>query len=253
MPMGRHLPDAKAAVLGLHGFGGYPGELALPAGRLVDQGFSVVVPRLPGHGTCQEDFDRSTGRDWYTAAREAYLDLAAVYPTVHLLGHSMGGLLALLLAEEFEVGKMVLMAPAVQLSQRSFPLIGLVSLFRHRMVIPWKSDPSVTFFDDRDPGDDEFLGHEYWGWLNFRKLNEMRRLQVKANRGLSRVTADLLVMTGGKDPTVPEAVGPYLKKRIPGRVEILHLPDASHLVPYDPDTASRERAMDRMAGFFSSC
>ncbi len=250
LPISIHTSDATHAVLGLHGFGGYAGELALPVGLLTNRGFAAYVPRLPGHGTNQDDFDLSTGNDWYTTAREAYIDLSNRYETVSVIGHSLGGTLALLLAEEFSIGKMVLLAPAIELKSWIFPFVGILRLFKHRIPIPWKADPSVPFFDERDPDDDEFLGNEYWGCLNVKQINQLRLLQKRAHRALKDVSGELLVITGGKDLSVPQSVGELLVTRTSAHTKVLHLPDASHLIPYDPDSASRDKAMSSMIEFF---
>ena len=51
-----HEPRAEKAVLLVHGFTGYPGELVRPAEDLYEKGFDCFVPRLPGHGTTGKDF-----------------------------------------------------------------------------------------------------------------------------------------------------------------------------------------------------
>jgi carboxylesterase len=89
--MRRHEKPVSQAVLCIHGFGGYPGELALPARYLYEAGFDVPVPRLPGHGTSQKDFDRTDRFDWVGAACDGLADALKRYEHVHLLGHSMGG------------------------------------------------------------------------------------------------------------------------------------------------------------------
>ena len=47
---------------------------------------------------------------------DAWADIKARCDTVHLVGHSMGGILAVLLASRFPVGKLVLVAPALRAS-----------------------------------------------------------------------------------------------------------------------------------------
>lgn len=77
-------------VLVLHGWNGNAGMLAEQVKALMDQGFGVVVPDLPGHG-------KSTG------SRFSFYDLGMIIADVFrrtdfkaVIGHSAGGLLALL-------------------------------------------------------------------------------------------------------------------------------------------------------------
>lgn len=241
---------SSTAVLGLHGYGGYPGELALPAQLLHQAGCSVCVPRLPGHGTTQQDFDRTTRHDWVSAAVESYLDLSAVYEHVYVMGHSMGALLAVLLSAVFPVERIVLMAPALEMRSRYMSLVPVLRLLRRSIPIDWNPDPSVEFFDDRDPDDDTVLGKEYWSSLNLKQINELFKLRKEATRLLSKVCADTLVLTGGKDPTVPEHVGAMIAAKTRGPVRHVHLPEASHLIPYDPNAAERTKAMNEILSLF---
>ncbi len=54
----------KKGVLLIHGFLGSPFEMKYLANRFIQNGFTVSVPRLPGHGTSLEDMARFTGSDW---------------------------------------------------------------------------------------------------------------------------------------------------------------------------------------------
>ena len=66
-----HTEKAKKAILCLHGYAGYPGEMVRPATDISEKGFDVYVPRLPGMGTTGEDFMRSRRKDWLGVAVNA--------------------------------------------------------------------------------------------------------------------------------------------------------------------------------------
>ena len=93
--------DEKVGVLFLHGFTATPYTLREWATRTAEAGYRVAVPRLPGHGTSWRELEITDGRDWYAAAERAFLDLRAVCPVVFVAGLSMGGALALRLAEQY--------------------------------------------------------------------------------------------------------------------------------------------------------
>lgn len=255
LEMGDGRPDAgdgRRAVLGLHGFTGYPGELSLPASVLHKAGFSVFIPRLPGHGTSGKDFNTTTHRDWIRSAVETYEALNAVYDHVYLLGHSMGGLLALLLAESFSVEKIVLFAPAVCIRAKGVALLPFLSYFLKRIPIEWEPDEKVVFFDERDPEDDKFLGEEYWSWMYLKRVRNLLQLRRRCIKDLKKVSASTLVVTGGKDPTVSENSGEWIGDRIQGKIRHIHLPEAGHLIPYDKHEESRSRAMYEMVYWFGA-
>lgn len=243
--------DRKRAVLGLHGYGGYPGELALPATRLHEKGFSVFVPRLPGHGTSQKDFDTTTAQDWLLSAQEACRQLLSSYDEVSIVGHSMGGLLACILASRFPVRSTVLLAPALVLRQRITKLIPLLSPFIHHIPLPWEPDPEVPFFDQRDEGDDEYLGREYWSQFNLRKARQLLRLQRTARRSLGSIASPVLTIVGSEDRTVSMASIDQLDRALVCAHESLIIPGASHLLPYEKDEASRTQVIEAILSFFS--
>lgn len=232
----QRLGDGKDAVLGLHGFMGYPGELSFPAKKLAEAGFTVSVPRHPGHGTCGEDFNLSNGEQWFRAAVDSYLELKSSHEKVHVMGHSMGGVLAILLASIFPVEKMVLMAPAVKINGPLF-MSELVSPFVNKSLIKpaWKQDTSVVFHDDRDEDDDLFLGQEYWAWSYMKRLADLSRLRRKSISRLPRVKAETLNIMGHNDPTVSPRAAHIIKKRCGGKVETVFLKESAHLVPYDKE------------------
>jgi len=51
-----HLEGNRRVVLSIHGYTGYPGELAFIGRELAAAGWDVRIPRLTGHGTSGSDF-----------------------------------------------------------------------------------------------------------------------------------------------------------------------------------------------------
>jgi carboxylesterase len=84
------------AVLLLHGYNGYVPDLVYCAERLHQKGFTVLIPRLPGHGTNASDFQQSGWKDWLRRSCDSFFDLKSAHRKVHVLGFSMGGMLALI-------------------------------------------------------------------------------------------------------------------------------------------------------------
>ncbi|MBV8916833.1 alpha/beta fold hydrolase [Bradyrhizobium sp.] len=89
---GRDFDPALPAVVLLHGAGFDRTTWALHSRWFAHHGFAVLAPDLPGHGWSPGPALRSIGEmaDWTIAL----LDAAGV-PRAHLIGHSMGSLIAL--------------------------------------------------------------------------------------------------------------------------------------------------------------
>jgi carboxylesterase len=83
----------------LHGFTGSPQSVRDWGVALAEAGLTVTVPRLPGHGTRWQDMARTRWTDWYAEAERAFDELRTCCAEVFVCGLSMGGTLALRLAE----------------------------------------------------------------------------------------------------------------------------------------------------------
>ncbi len=90
----------RTGVLISHGFTGTPQSMRPWAEHLAAQGYSVRVPRLPGHGTTWQELNGTAWTDWYAEVRRSYDELAARCDTVFAAGLSMGGSLVTRLAED---------------------------------------------------------------------------------------------------------------------------------------------------------
>ncbi|HET9973180.1 MAG TPA: alpha/beta fold hydrolase, partial [Streptosporangiaceae bacterium] len=86
-------------VLLCHGFTGSPQTLRGWAEYLAGQGLTVSLPRLPGHGTTWQEMARTGSDDWLAEVDTAFGKLASQCEQVFVFGLSMGGCLALRLAE----------------------------------------------------------------------------------------------------------------------------------------------------------
>ena len=101
-------------VLVLHGFTGNPSSMRPLAEFLAADGFTVSLPRLPGHGTSVADMMTTSWVDWTRAALEVYDDLAARTTRVAVVGLSMGGGLGAYVAQRRDVGAVVFINPLVK-------------------------------------------------------------------------------------------------------------------------------------------
>lgn len=241
LPIRRDPPGAKEAVLLLHGFTGHPGELALQAEALAAAGYAVSVPRLPGHGSGRADFLATDEKDWLRRALDAALELRAAYGTVHLLGHSMGGLLAALVASALQDGgggpedesaapRLVLLAPAFLLSKAGVAAAPFVAPFAPVL----RRGRPVPASEAQDPVR-AYLHGEYRSDDLVREAAALRRLQLAARRRLPALRSRLLVVVGSEDASVPPRVAAYIedKARAARGVEVRLLPGAGHVFPFD--------------------
>jgi carboxylesterase len=113
-PWSHHSADDDAAgVMVLHGYTGSPATVRSLAEALAAAGFHVEAPRLPGHGTSEDELQTTTWSDWVAEVDRAYGALAGRASSVVVAGLSMGGALALLCGLEHpEIVGLICVNPA---------------------------------------------------------------------------------------------------------------------------------------------
>lgn len=99
----------------LHGFTGSPFEMRMLGISLADEGFTVLAPRLSGHGTAPEDMQRVRWWDWLADVEDALTLLKSLTEHQVVLGLSMGGVLAMLAAARYSIDAAVSFSTPSQL------------------------------------------------------------------------------------------------------------------------------------------
>jgi len=90
-------PEARGAVLLLHGVSDSPYSMRAMAQLCYEQGFNVLALRLPGHGLAPAGLLRASLSDWNAAVRLGMRHLANQLPDhqpLYIVGYSMGAALA---------------------------------------------------------------------------------------------------------------------------------------------------------------
>jgi carboxylesterase len=120
----------STGVLLCHGFTGSPHSLRPWADYLAAAGLSVSLPRLPGHGTTWQEMARTRWEDWYAEVDRAFDQLQQRCDEMFVMGLSMGGCLALRLAElrGDAVSGLVLVNPSITADTRLFLLAPALKL-----------------------------------------------------------------------------------------------------------------------------
>ena len=90
----------EVGALMVHGFTGSPYSMRPWGEYLAANGLTVVGPRLPGHGTRWQEMNLTRWQDWYGEIERGFDSLRGRCEQVFVMGLSMGGTLALRLAEE---------------------------------------------------------------------------------------------------------------------------------------------------------
>ena len=213
-------------VLVLHGFTGNPGTMRPLADALTDAGFSVELPRLPGHGTVVEDMLPTRFADWSATAEAAYLDLAARCERVVVAGLSMGGTLTCWLAARHpEVAGIVCVNALVEPQDPSVAEVARSMLDAGETLAPGIGS------DIADPAAHETA---YEGMPLAPALSVFDAVEALQD-DLPRIACPVLVMTSPQDHVVPPSNSDHLARSVAGPVERVTLARSYHVATLDYD------------------
>jgi carboxylesterase len=186
------LDGARAdAFLMLHGWTGSPAHFRPTARFVNDQGFTVSVPRLAGHGTSVHDMAGTGWKDWVRSALEGLHDLSE-YERIHVVGLSMGGVIGLLLGATCEVASVTTINAPQRLHDRR---TWMSRLYRgSRKIRPGERG-------DPPPGE----AAEFWVQYEDSPVGtvpDLLDLMEAARRALPRIRVPVVIIQSKADETV---------------------------------------------------
>ncbi|MFM8751857.1 MAG: alpha/beta hydrolase [Actinomycetota bacterium] len=178
-----HLEGGSIAVLMVHGFTGSPLSVRPWAESLHSEGFTVRVPRLPGHARTWEEMNRTRWQDWYEEVDRNFTELKEKHERVFVAGFSMGGALSLRLASirGQEIEGLILCNPSV--SDPRFSL-KLVPILQH--IIPSLGGRGTDVAAPNPPK------HSY-GRTPLKALRSLQKLWALVQRDLYLVDVPLMI------------------------------------------------------------
>ena len=231
----------SSGVLLVHGFTGLPAELFLLGEFLNRQNFTVLCPRLAGHGTDENDLMRTTKDDWINSVLDGFHILRGVCEKIFVVGHSMGGLLTLTLAVEKNLSKIVTLAAPIFIDDG----LGLENL------------PPKEFCGNacivqprRKLNDVPQAANEVYKKTPLVSVHELVGLIDDAKNFLPKVTAPILIMHGEDDHTAQPRSARFIMDNVgsPDK-KIITVPNSGHLLPLDEN---RDFVFDGVLNFLRS-
>ena len=221
------LHGGSHGVLLIHGFTGNPAEMSLLANHLNNQGFTVLAVRLAGHATTVYDLARTSYRDWIASTLDGFHLLHSLCNDISVIGHSMGGLLALQLAACEQINKLVTLAAPIfihdSLHLEKLPpfdkSVGLFARKPHRHLSDVPEAVNLTY-----------------RLMPLTSIHQLLKLVDEVKSNLSKVSAPTLIVHGDNDHTADIKSAFFLRDNIASNEKYLNIiPNAGHLLPFAPD------------------
>ena len=213
-------------VLLCHGFSGSPRSLRPWAEHLEADGFRVALPRLPGHGTTWQELNQTRWEDWYGHVDRAFTDLRAECERVFVGGLSMGGGLAIRIAEQHgpAVAGVAVVNPSIgstDLLTRALPVL------RHLIPSLGGVGGNIAMPDVLEGAYERSALHAGWS---------VTRMWRDIQHNLGRVDQPLLIFKSVKDRMVDELSLKLIKARVSSPdLTVVSLERSYHVATLDYD------------------
>ena len=219
-------PDSRIGVLLIHGFTGSPASMTPWGKALSEHGWTIRVPRLPGHGSRWQDMNLTTWEDWYAEAERNLRELQATCDQVFVCGLSMGGSLTLRLAEKHgsDIAGIVLVNPAVHSERPDRHLLPVISKFL-------KAFPGISN-DIAKPGQDEIA----YGKIPLKAAHSLSQLWKLIKSDIAQVTQPVILFRSLQDHVVEASNAQWILEHVSSadKEEVL-LENSFHVATLDYD------------------
>jgi len=228
----------RTGCLLLHGFTAAPHEMVRLGAHLANNGYTVLGPRLAGHGTSLDDLARTRWTDWLASAEDGLSLLRGMCDRIVLMGMSMGGLLSILVAADQPPAGLVLMSTPIMLLQSPIrrwlkPLSLIVPSIRKGP--PDWFDPSVHA---------ERVAYSAY---STRAAAEVQDLTTQARAALPHVQVPTLILHSRNDTFVVAANAELLLAELGAKdKKLLMVEKSSHVITLD---AARQQVFEAAQAF----
>ena len=194
-----HLPKqmiqrhSNTIVVFVHGFMGTPDQFADMMESVYESGISAVSILLPGHGKTGYEFAKCSVEDWEMHLRSE-LVCYQNYERIYLVGHSIGGLLALNASTEFNIKGVVALSTPLKIH-----LLNPVACLKKAKLLFLKKNHEIkaSYRNAMGIGKPFYRTVPLWSSVMFQPYRLMR----KSAQMLSRVTVPTLTIHSKNDET----------------------------------------------------
>lgn len=214
----------EEAIFMLHGFCSNSYSM-LPLAQYLNQlGYTIIAVTLDGHERPDPELVRKSNyKGWIAKAKASYLSAKTKYRKLYLLGYSLGGAIAAILAKDSPARGLILIEPCLAIKDARCHLAFLA---------PWKK---MEFEDTKLPNHNEkYLdGTGFYYTKSVMDLNHAARLARKSAKNQKQ---PIFATFSLKDTWVKQnAIDKFMKnsKREDNVYKIYQ--NSSHMLPVEPD------------------
>ncbi len=226
-------------ILLVHGFTACPVDME-PLGQYFSKiGYTVYAPLLAGHGTSPDEMKGTSWKDWVKSAAEGLYYIKEQCLKVVVIGHSMGGLISLLLASQGEAAAVVSINAPIIYRDKSLHFAERLLGKQEYVDKPHKeSDISIT---------KEGLPHFSYSKVPVECLVSLNKAITPVQNELRKIECPALIIQSLKDNTVHPRSGRMIEKSIRHRrKDVIYWSNEDHYLPL---SAQRELLAEKTEHF----
>ncbi len=220
-----YFPGNKTGVLVLHGFTGTTQSVYEYGKAIAEEGYTVLGPRLTGHGTFPEQMEMASYLDWIKDVEAGLEKLKEMCDKVYVAGLSMGGTLTLYLSERYpNLAGIILINAAVELPKMN-------------EYYETKKDKAERFVpgigsDIKKPNTIELA----YDQTPVKSMGDILELMELVKIKLTEIKVPALLFSSIDDHVVPPENSEYIIDKIRSeQKELIHLENSYHVATLDND------------------
>ena len=223
--------DSKIGIYLIHGFSSTTSELKQIANFLSDKGYHIVLNNLPGHGTTVDDCNNTKFQEWLDYSKVEFAKLCSKSDKVFIIGHSMGGVVALHLATIFPVTGLIL--GGVVLKFKLFYFTNYINRFLCKII---KHREKKLTFEKSIRDSIIFYGYKAYPLI---ALEQFRKMNLFVKKDLHKVNSPTLIIHSKNDQVSIKENVDIIKESISSQnidfFEMIHAPHSLFRINEESD------------------
>lgn len=227
------------AILMIHGYIGSPTDYGRLPEMLHKLGYTASVPLLPGHGRDPREFSKITSQELIDFVSAEYKKLEQNHDEVIVIGFSLGGALATLLANQHPFKRLVLLAPYYEIAHQWYYIFSAETYSNtFSPYVPYVYRPKLFKQINDRTSIDKIIDYDF---ISTKGSQAVIELGKEARNSAKNIKARTLVIHSRKD----KATDYKVSKEIVGKLNLLEkfvsLERSNHMILWDYESELVEK------------
>lgn len=226
--------ESNTMVIFVHGILEGPKQFRKFTEVVYNKGFSYSAILLDGHGGSGKKFANSSMKKWINSVEKEILKYKDKYENIILVGHSMGGLLSILLSLKYKnkVKSLILISTPLKVHVRFDMMISSIKIALGKI----KDEDTLTKYAYNALSVDRSSLVTYARWIP--RYKDLFELIVMVKRELKNIAIPTLIIHTKKDELVSNKSLNLFYKNLKNDYKIINLEKSGHFY-YDEDELNK--------------